>query len=219
MDYPLSLGHRDVLIQNFTFNECIKSSEAEDFINYIMFDEMTYSTSNIFKRNHWSHYFNANDSNKDGFADDPFKIGETGLYTLYDDQPLFVDNDNDALDIFQEIYFYFTDPEKSDTDEDNILDGEEVKIGSDGYITNPLNLDTDADGLTDYEEIASIYGYATNPLINRYRNDKFSDYYELIIGDTNPTDYDDYPGGVLDDSNTDVNDIQKILKKKIQLVQ
>lgn len=207
-NYPLSIG-QGCLDTNFTFNECIKSDSATDLLYYIVFDEPTYSLTNIFNQNHWSHYFNANDTDNDGYADNPFKVGERGAISIYDNQPLFVDSDVDGLDSFQEIYYYMTDPSNPDTDGDLILDGEEVKIGLDGYITNPLNPDTDADGLTDFEEISGSYGYATNPLITDTDHDRFSDYYELIVALTDPTDYNNYPGGPIDDSNTDLNNEQE----------
>ena len=42
-----------------------------------------------------------------------------------------------------------------DSDDDTILDGEELKPGVDGYVTNPLSADTDGDGVRDALEIAS----------------------------------------------------------------
>ncbi len=42
---------------------------------------------------------------------------------------------------------------------DNILDGEEVIAGADGFITNPNNADTDGDGIDDDIEI----GNGTDP--------------------------------------------------------
>jgi hypothetical protein len=43
----------------------------------------------------------------------------------------------------------------ADSDDDGILDGEELKPGADGYVTNPLSADTDGDGVRDALEIAS----------------------------------------------------------------
>ena len=46
-------------------------------------------------------------------------------------------------------YFYDTDPNNNDTDNDNLLDGEEIFI----YNCNPTSDDTDNDNLKDYEEL------------------------------------------------------------------
>jgi len=46
-----------------------------------------------------------------------------------------------------------TDPLDSDTDNDGILDGEEVNAGADGWVTNPISSDTDHDYVSDYNEI------------------------------------------------------------------
>ncbi len=43
----------------------------------------------------------------------------------------------------------------ADSDDDGILDGEELTPGVDGYVTNPLSADTDGDGVRDALEIAS----------------------------------------------------------------
>ena len=43
----------------------------------------------------------------------------------------------------------------ADSDDDEILDGEELTPGVDGYVTNPLSADTDGDGVRDALEIAS----------------------------------------------------------------
>src|SRR5690606_27119735 len=52
---------------------------------------------------------------------------------------------------------YETDPLDADTDDDGLLDGEEV----DTYGTDPLDADTDDDGLTDGDEVDT---YGTDPL-------------------------------------------------------
>lgn len=87
-----------------------------------------------------------------------------------------------------------TNPNNADTDNDKLLDGEEVLV----YYTNPLNADTDADQLTDYDEIMV---YKTSPLKADSDEDKLSDYDEIMVYKTNPlvadtdldklTDYDE----------------------------
>ena len=43
----------------------------------------------------------------------------------------------------------------SDSDDDGLLDGEELKAGADGFVTNPLSVDSDGDGVRDALEVAS----------------------------------------------------------------
>lgn len=58
------------------------------------------------------------------------------------------DDDQDGLPNSQESLFN-TKPDQPDTDQDRLMDGEEVQI----YKTNPVMPDTDGDGLTDGEEV------------------------------------------------------------------
>lgn len=74
-----------------------------------------------------------------------------------------LDSDGDGVSDAKELS-YNTDPFDPDTDNDELMDGEEMggKFHEDEvYNTNPLNSDTDGDGFTDYEEIKE---YETNPL-------------------------------------------------------
>jgi hypothetical protein len=59
-----------------------------------------------------------------------------------------VDKDLDGLTDAEEEKLG-TDPQKSDTDGDGLLDNDEVKI----YKTNPLKADTDSDGKKDSYEV------------------------------------------------------------------
>lgn len=66
------------------------------------------------------------------------------------------DCDNDKLTLAQELALG-TDPADPDTDNDGLIDGDEVQqIG-----TDPRNPDTDGDGLTDGDEVANV---GTDPL-------------------------------------------------------
>lgn len=115
------------------------------------------------------------------------------------------DIDNDGLT--ENVEFKIgTNPQKYDTDEDKISDGDEFTK----YKTNPLKIDTDSDGLSDYNE---IYIYLTDPLskdtdgdnvsdgeeINNYKSDpnskdsdqdNITDGYEVNIYKTDPTSND-----------------------------
>ncbi len=68
-----------------------------------------------------------------------------------------IDLDNDNLTNFEE-YLNNTHPRNSDTDNDGLLDGDEIKI----YYTNAANPDTDGDTYNDGAEIEN----GTNPLDN-----------------------------------------------------
>ncbi|MBD3310880.1 MAG: hypothetical protein GF349_00050 [Candidatus Magasanikbacteria bacterium] len=77
---------------------------------------------------------------------------------MADDELLFgepVDSDNDRLDDDREAS-YGTDPNKRDTDNDGVSDGDEVLI----WNTDPLNPDSDGDGYLDGEEIKAGYNPA-----------------------------------------------------------
>jgi len=52
---------------------------------------------------------------------------------------LMIDTDNDGLTDFEEKYIYGTDPKNPDTDGDGLLDGFEVKIGTDPNIPNTFH--------------------------------------------------------------------------------
>lgn len=70
-----------------------------------------------------------------------------GLNTALDNIRL-IDKDTDGLTDIEEGKLG-TDPQKSDTDGDGLLDNDEIKI----YKTNPLKFDTDGDGKNDGYEV------------------------------------------------------------------
>ncbi|MBD3350939.1 MAG: hypothetical protein GF364_05580 [Candidatus Lokiarchaeota archaeon] len=189
---------------NFTQNEIVKWGGGQD--QYIYNDVGT-TKGNIFDYNHWSGYWNANDTTpENGIADEPHQIYVVENTFGYDYYPLFIDTDSDDLDDFQEIYHYKTDPEDDDSDDDNLLDGEEVVTGADGFVTNPNDEDTDGDALTDWEEVSAFYGYDTDPTKEDSDGDDFNDYYEIMVAETDPADIESYPGGTLDAENTEIQD-------------
>ena len=97
--------------------------------------------------------------------------------------PYLNDTDNDMLLDGEELNIYLTDPMNDDTDNDGIIDGEEIH----SYNTSPLNSDTDSDGLEDYTE---IFVYNTNPLESDSDFDGLSDHEEIFIYFTNPLNND-----------------------------
>ncbi len=83
------------------------------------------------------------------------------------------DPDNDALSNAEE-YAASTDPYTADTDNDGLLDGEEVNI----YDSSPLDIDTDNDGLTDLQEAQA----GTSPRRVDTDGDLITDYLEVTNG-------------------------------------
>ena len=67
------------------------------------------------------------------------------------------DSDEDGANDRVEIDIEGLDPLNPDTDNDKILDGEELIAGEDGFITNPLAFDSDEDGVPDaFEAIEGV---------------------------------------------------------------
>ncbi|MHA1339189.1 MAG: right-handed parallel beta-helix repeat-containing protein [Promethearchaeota archaeon] len=185
---------------NFINNEINKLKDSlEQWEIYI---DITTCSGNSFNKNHWSQNLDAIDETpKDGIADNPYLIFNGTGTPIFDFSPIFIDDDNDNLEEYQELILYNTDPNNNDTDNDKIDDGEEVKIGLDGFITNPLNNDTDNDKISDYDEINGTFGYNTDPTNRDTDNDLFSDYYEEIIFGSDPSDEDDYPGSSFNEND------------------
>ena len=78
-----------------------------------------------------------------------------------------------------------TNPLDSDSDDDLILDGEEVEFGADGWYTNPRASDSDGDGVSDRNEILGTTqcGSATDPTRADTDDDGYSDYEDRYMGD------------------------------------
>jgi hypothetical protein len=92
------------------------------------------------------------------------------------------------------IEFAASDPAQSDLDSDNdgILDQDEIEYGTDPYLA-----DSDFDGLSDFEELFPVGAIpATNPGNADSDNDGYSDYSELRAAPpTNPNDAGSAPSG------------------------
>jgi len=79
-----------------------------------------------------------------------------------------------------------TDANDPDTDGDEILDGEEVDLGVDGWSTNPVLADTDGDDLSDHIEINGVYTPChteTDPTLKDTDGDGYDDNDDLYMGD------------------------------------
>ncbi len=84
-----------------------------------------------------------------------------------------------------------TNPSDDDSDDDGLLDGEEVSSDN-GSVTDPNNADTDSDGLSDGVEVSADNGFTTDPSNPDTDGDGFDDENELLEG-SDPTDPDDAP--------------------------
>ena len=127
------------------------------------------------------------------------------------------DYDYDMLSNFSEA-IYNTHPDDPDTDNDNLLDGNEIS-GTYGYVTNatnedtdydnlrddyeysyntnPIDPDTDQDNLLDGNEISGAHGYITNATNEDTDDDNLRDDYEYSYN-TNPIDPDTDQDNLLD---------------------
>jgi len=122
--------------------------------------------------NMWSDY-NGLDANLDYIGDTPYNIN----FSHVDRYPIFpLDSDSDNLYDFWEVYVYHTNAADPDTDDDYLIDGSEIMIG-----TDPLDSDTENDLLLDGYEV----GNGTSPFIPDTDGDTFWDYWELLYG-SNP---------------------------------
>lgn len=124
--------------------------------------------------------------------------GENVSYSLYD-------ADSDGLEDWEEVILG-TDPNDTDTDDDGVVDGEEVN-GVNG--TNPLTNDSDGDGLDDGEEDLNGNGQVdvgeSNPNDVDSDNDGISDGIEVSgVNPTDPLDV-DTDGDGLNDNLEDAN--------------
>lgn len=103
-----------------------------------------------------------------GISDSDIDVDDDGLSNIQEIElgtdPRKSDTDNDELSDSDELNIYNTDPLKPDTDADGINDGDEIILG-----LNPLKPDTDDDGVLDSEEYID-----QNVNRNRFDNNLFS---------------------------------------------
>lgn len=78
-----------------------------------------------------------------------------------------------------------TDPLDSDSDNDGILDGEEVNFGTNGWMTNPRSSDSDGDGVSDYNEINgnTLCSHILDPTNTDTDDDGYNDNVDRYYGD------------------------------------
>ncbi|MHA1307870.1 MAG: S8 family serine peptidase, partial [Candidatus Heimdallarchaeota archaeon] len=217
--YPLHYNNYNVITD--PMNNDTDSDELSDFAEVTGVDIWTFANSTkILVSNIQLHPLYAD---RDGdLISDGLEVNGITLFlfnlTFYCD-PRLGDTDTDDISDRLEVYNYFTDPLDKDSDNDNIIDGEEIILGNDGYITNPNNADTDNDNVNDDDEIFGIYlpnsenanasGYIfLDPTDDDSDNDSIKDGEELTSGTdgyiTDPTDQDTDNDGLGDDD--EIND-------------
>lgn len=146
----------------------------------------------------YSYGFNPNDAS-DAFVDpDGDNLVNLGEY-LSGTNPRLADSDADFLPDFEEVVVYMTDPLDIDTDNDGLLDGQEVwdknldsirdggffpmwaggDLDGDGLVDGPTDWDTDGDGMPDGFEVIDNFGNLRTPALDPY----------------DPTDGDEDPDG------------------------
>lgn len=101
------------------------------------------------------------------------------------------DTDNDGLIDGDEVLKYKTNPLKADTDGDGLSDGDEVMK----YKTDPNKADTDGDGLNDGDEVMK---YKTDPLKVDTDGDGLTDGDEVLKYKTDPLNPDTDGDGLKD---------------------
>ncbi len=107
-----------------------------------------------------------------------------------DDDIPFVDTDRDQLSDDDEA-IYGTDVNDPDSDDDGLLDGDEVRT----RLTDPLSPDSDGDSLTDGDEALV---YLTSPLLRDTDGGGVQDDVEVLISFTDPLDPSDDDPNLVD---------------------
>lgn len=125
--------------------------------------------------------------------------GETSLHERLLLNPIIpppLDSDIDGLIDIDEASIYNTDPNDSDSDNDILEDGYEIKVG-----TDPRDVDSDDDTLTDGDEVTL---HQTDPLLVDTDNDGLSDANEILVHLSNPLRVDSDADGLIDGDEVDL---------------
>ena len=119
-------------------------------------------------------------------------VDQVDLITVPRDTPAFLvaDTDGDGLTDFDEINTHMTNPNNSDSDNDDLSDADELTLSLD-----PNNSDTDADGVTDGQEVNV---YQTDPLNADSDTDGIADGIELFTLNSDPDNTDSDGDGLSD---------------------
>jgi len=163
--FPLTdLYGNGVIDENTTFQVCVATSAN--------------STGNAFEVD------TAGPNNSSGIGDLPSCLAD----------PISVDGDFDGLTWFEEVDEWGTDPTLSDSDFDNLDDGDEVELQDITGCPDPLDDDSDGDGLLDGDE---VYTHGTDPCNTDSDGDGLDDSDELDLG-LDPTEQDSDGDGIDD---------------------
>ncbi|MGY5853705.1 MAG: hypothetical protein RTU92_09085 [Candidatus Thorarchaeota archaeon] len=189
----LPFAERTVTIQNISHGDLIDDPQWRTFgyVDAFLNGSIDSDGDGLFNHEELYTYFtdpDLPDSDFDGMPDG-FEVQYSSLDPNLADSD--ANYDSDGLTNLQE-YEWNTNPEDSDTDDDELSDSTEVNV----WFTNPLLADSDDDGLWDEEEVND---YGTNPRIQDTDEDDLSDYDEVTLYYTDPllwdTDSDLMPDG------------------------
>ena len=148
---------------------------------------------------------------------DALTDGEEVLVFLTDPLDPNGDMDADGLTDSEEILMFMTDHNDADSDDDQLLDGEEV-----GHGTDPLDADTDDDELTDFAEIDSAEGSGCpDPLDADSDDDTLNDGEEVNVIETSPCLADTDGDGLADNVDPDPlnpGDILDIVEDELRVI-
>ena len=187
---PLNFYHEDADLDEDNVKNGVEARSGIDFTDSDTDDDGLSDGEEI---NEYDTSASRADTDDDGLTDWE-EVRGMGINRAFDDSvlegadPNEEDTDNDRLLDGEEILQHGTSLANNDTDGDGMLDGEEVKgfITSTGsnYTSEPLLNDTDKDGLTDSE--ARLYG--TDPRDTDTDDDGLTDYEEVegYTTDTGP---------------------------------
>lgn len=156
------------------------------------------STYAVFYVDSWNNYFNVpvNQTTKVTAGTITIKATQTG--SLDSDKDGIPDSmEKEGIRVGTSKKLIYTNPYDADSDNDGLLDGEEIDVKNPIETTilwiyrvtwyrmrsNPNLADTDNDKLNDYKEIKT---YNTNPLKYDTDGDKLNDYLECTVYKTNP---------------------------------
>lgn len=139
----------------------------------------------------WSTYRNHDLSMPYIYLEDNIQLAINTFNWLVDkDYNMKIDNDNDTLSDYIELYALNSNPYSNDTDQDNLLDIFEYENGM-SLISN----DTDTDGIFDFDE---FYNYPTDPTEWDTDEDQLGDGDEYFVYFTNATLRDTDTDGIPD---------------------
>jgi hypothetical protein len=127
-------------------------------------------------------FFDSRDLFTLGFTASSFSSARTWTFHALDYD---ADGNEGRLGYFRIQVDGTTDPLDADTDDDGLLDGEEVSLGVDGWCTNPVLVDTDSDGVSDRNEIigSTKCGQKLDPTRKDTDGDGFRDNVDKYLGD------------------------------------